>query len=138
MGIFNNIFLYLYRIIVNLEDNDCVVENLKRIKRISKINLILLVLSIPFVVIGTLYSVFCWLWNDLETVYPTLFSLMFLGLIFIIISRILIKKTNPNQSESKIEKMQIIIVLTGIIGFCLVVVFFIVIVNMFNRNCTFG
>ena len=115
-----------YRITVNLEDYSRLDENQKRIKKISIFNLIQLVLSIIFIGFGA----FGYAWVHGETVAITLFSLMFLGLLLIILSRILIEKTNPNQSESKIKTMLIISVTTGIIGFLLVVGSFIGLMRM--------
>ena len=100
------------RIIVNLEDSDYEVEILKRIKRKSKNNLILLVLSIIFVVIGTGFYMWFMIVEGFNPYYTLFFSLMPVGLILIIISRILIKKVNSGSW-------------IGIIGFVLVVGLFI-------------
>ena len=130
---------------MNLEAKDHVVENLSRIERTSNINLILLVLSIILVGFATYVYVLYKRMEGDEPVVTTLFGLMYLGLILIIISRILIKKTNPNQnlskikrmiinsnqSLSKIERMLVNRLYIGIIGFLLVLGLFIGIVIFF-------
>ena len=120
MAIFNNIFLHLYEIIVNLETNNYVSEN--RIKIISSISLFLLLLSMLFVLIATIGFVLSMLICGFEPVITTFYSLMFLGLILVIISHILIKKTNPYESEDLLLRFRII---PGIIGLLLEVGLFI-------------
>ncbi len=88
------------------------IKEIKEGKRKSKNNLILLVLSVIFVVIGTGFYAWFMIVEGFNPYYTLFFSLMLVGLILIIISRILIKKVYSGSW-------------VGIIGFLLVVGLFI-------------